>query len=293
MAKGYSLHLGLNLVDPKHYGGWDGKLNACEADAKDMAAIANANGFSKTTVLLTREATSIKFINEMLSLAKKLKSGDLLLLTYSGHGGQIPDALGDEDDKMDETWCLFDRQLIDDEVYRLLAKFAPGVRIFALSDSCHSGTVMRDQLEALGISQEELTRKIARSAAEFTSDHKQLGEKVLSRAAPLEHTLAAYHEHKDLYFALQSASAGAANAAPKAGVILVSGCMDDQLSLDGSQNGLFTGTLKRVWNNGAFNGGHRRFHQAIVSRMPPTQTPNFFTVGNVTSAFTNQRPFTF
>lgn len=29
-TKGLSLHLGLNRVDPAHYGGWDGALTACE-----------------------------------------------------------------------------------------------------------------------------------------------------------------------------------------------------------------------------------------------------------------------
>ena len=40
MAQGVSIHIGLNHVDPKHYQGWDGALNACVADAKDMCALA-------------------------------------------------------------------------------------------------------------------------------------------------------------------------------------------------------------------------------------------------------------
>ena len=40
MAKGISIHIGLNHVDPKHYQGWDGALNACIADANDMRALA-------------------------------------------------------------------------------------------------------------------------------------------------------------------------------------------------------------------------------------------------------------
>ncbi len=38
MSKGISLHLGMNAVDPAHYGGWSGELLACEADANDMAS---------------------------------------------------------------------------------------------------------------------------------------------------------------------------------------------------------------------------------------------------------------
>ena len=63
--------------------------------------------------------------------------------TYSGHGGQVDDVNGDEDDALDETWVLWDRQLIDDELFSLWSQFAPGVRITMLSDSCHSGTVLR------------------------------------------------------------------------------------------------------------------------------------------------------
>ena len=40
MTKGISLNIGLNSVDPKHYGGWDGQLAGCENDANDMADIA-------------------------------------------------------------------------------------------------------------------------------------------------------------------------------------------------------------------------------------------------------------
>jgi hypothetical protein len=40
-----SIHIGLNGVDPDHYGGWDGELRACEADARDMAQVAEQRGF--------------------------------------------------------------------------------------------------------------------------------------------------------------------------------------------------------------------------------------------------------
>ncbi len=38
--RGMSLHIGLNAVDPAHYNGWEGHLNACEYDADDMEGIA-------------------------------------------------------------------------------------------------------------------------------------------------------------------------------------------------------------------------------------------------------------
>jgi hypothetical protein len=58
--------------------------------------------------------------------------------------GTLPDLNGDEEDFTDETWCLFDGQIVDDELYSLYAKFAKGVRILIFSDSCHSGTVAKE-----------------------------------------------------------------------------------------------------------------------------------------------------
>jgi len=112
MAKGYALTIGLNSVNPSHYDGWSGELLACEADAKDMAEIAKSKGFSVKT-LLTRSATRKNVIKELSKAATTLKSADIFMLSYSGHGGQVPDRNKDEDDYQDETWCLYDGELID------------------------------------------------------------------------------------------------------------------------------------------------------------------------------------
>jgi hypothetical protein len=90
-----SVHIGLNAVSAAHYEGWSGELTACEFDARDMAAIAKASGM-KPTVLLTKKATRKAVLAAIRAACKTLVSGDLLLLTYSGHGGQIPDVTGEE-----------------------------------------------------------------------------------------------------------------------------------------------------------------------------------------------------
>jgi hypothetical protein len=117
-----SLHIGLNSVNPKDYEGWSGPLAACEADANDMRDLAQARGI-KASVLLTRDATRARALAGIRAAAKALKAGDLFFLSYSGHGGQVDDVSGEEADKLDETWCLFDGQLIDDELYFELTKF--------------------------------------------------------------------------------------------------------------------------------------------------------------------------
>ena len=56
-ARGQSLHVGVNNVDPAHYNGWEGTLAACEFDAQDMHALAVGKAF-EASILLTKEATS-------------------------------------------------------------------------------------------------------------------------------------------------------------------------------------------------------------------------------------------
>ena len=85
---------------------------------------------------------------------------------------------------------------------------------------------------------------------------------------------------------------GEARKEAAASILLISGCQDNQLSADGEVNGLFTGELLRVWKHGAFKGSYPDFHRAILRRMPPDQTPNYFRAGRPAAAFERQRPFT-
>src|SRR5215211_7628749 len=64
MQVGLALTVGLNSVDPKHYSGWSGELNACEADAEDMTSVVKSEGF-KVTTLLTRDATRERVIEKI------------------------------------------------------------------------------------------------------------------------------------------------------------------------------------------------------------------------------------
>lgn len=264
MSKAISLHLGLNALDPDQYEGWDGQLVACEADAKDMESICKKKKFAKSTVLLTRNADSLSVKLSISDAAFSLIAGDLFVLTYSGHGGQVPDRNGDDSDSKDETWCLYDREVIDDELYAMLAKFSSGVRILVLSDSCHSGTV---------------TRVMPKRKGRFRLMPPDVAERV-------------YRAHKKQYDKIQADTKAAAKVTVKASVILISGCQDNQLSDDGDRNGLFTEKLRKVWDNGKFKAGHRQFRNEIAAKMPEWQSPNYYTVGKRLTSFEKSVPFT-
>ena len=279
MPQGISIHVGLNEVDPSHYQGWNGKLVACEFDADDMQKLAEANGF-KTKKLLTKDATAEALLSAVKDAGGQLQAGDILLLTYSGHGGQVPDANGDEDDRMDETWVLYDRQVVDDELYALWSSFAPGARIVIFSDSCHSGTVAREAVEAVGVD------RVARSANGGGNGQPRV------KGMPDEYVRSVYEANKKTYDDIQKSLPSFDKSDIEASVILTSGCQDNQTSLDGDKNGLFTQTLLQVWNGGKFRGGYRAFRKGIARKMPPWQSPNFFVVGKPNAKFASQHPFT-
>jgi metacaspase-1 len=280
MAKGLSIHIGLNSVDPKQYNGWEGPLLACESDAKDMAALASDKNF-ETHTLLTRDATSSGILDAIGDAASKIEEDDILLLTYSGHGGQVPDSNSDEDDRTDETWCVFDRQIVDDELYSAWSAFPPGARIFVLSDSCHSGTAVKAVLGAV--------------RPEVLGEATQLGDlepEQRMKAMPADVGERTYHAHKDQYDAIQDKVPAFDKSPLEVSLLLISGCQDNQTSADGAKNGLFTQTLLGVWDKGKFRGSNRSFAKRIVEQMPPWQTPNFFSAGKPSRAFERQPPFT-
>lgn len=268
------MSIGLNSVDPNHYHGWSGELLACEADAKAMSRIASSEGFNATT-LLTAQATRSNIENSILDAAKTLKSGDIFMLDYSGHGGDLPDLNGDEIDAQDETWCLYDGELVDDELNVLLSKFAAGVRVLVFSDSCHSGTVTK--------------------AAYLMPDIDVTNSNVDSTGAryrfmPSTLALHTYEDNKEFYDGILKKKINDADLV-KASVLLISGCQDNQLSKDGIFNSLFTAKLLEVWRDGNFDGDYGYFHKMITMRMPPMQTPNYYTTGQPDRVFERQRPF--
>ena len=289
--KAMSLHIGLNAVSGAAYGGWTGPLAACEFDANDMATIAARKGM-KSTVLLTKKATRANTLAAMRAAAAALTSGDFFFLTYSGHGGQVPDITGEEIDKKDETWCLFDGQLIDDELYAELGRFAAGVRVLVLSDSCHSGTVTREVPQMIEAPINQRPKLMPDAIAMRTyREHQSFYDKLQRDVAKAAGDDKLIDPDTALAQVAVSGRLSAIVKRFKARVILISGCQDNQTSMDGDHNGAFTEQLLKVWNNGAFDGNYASFHARIRARMPPTQSPNLFTLG-AAGRFLTQTPFT-
>jgi len=106
-------------------------------------------------VLTDRQATRqgiLSAINDQL--INGLRQGDKVVFYYSGHGAQIPDTTGDEEDNLDEALIAYDATVdhsnwvIDDEINDLFKLINnEGGEVLAVIDSCHSGTILRGRMD--------------------------------------------------------------------------------------------------------------------------------------------------
>lgn len=146
MPNGLSLHIGINQYDRYAYrskGMTLPLLPNCDSDSMAKQEIAKRFGFM-TALLKNEEATHEHVIAGIRAASSYLKKGDFFFLSFSGHGSRVEDRNSDEDDGYDETWCLHDKMLVDDDLFELFKSFRPGVRILVIADSCHSGTSIKD-----------------------------------------------------------------------------------------------------------------------------------------------------
>jgi len=275
--QGYALHIGLNAVDPASYEGWSGELFACENDVSIYKSLAEKAGFQSIHVLLTKDATSKNVLQQLQDAAALLQTGDMLLLTYSGHGGAIPDINQDETDNFgemsgfDETWCLYDRQLLDDELKNAFSKFREGVRILVFSDSCHSGSISKAAEEV----------PVNNNTDPFTIPR--------ARALPLDVLIPVYNNHKQEYNDIQSQLKVRIEDIP-AYVVQFGACQDDELALEVSGNGMFTAKVQKVLSDGGV-GSYKDLLSAVRRGFPGQQEPNLFHYGRTAYAFLDEKPF--
>jgi hypothetical protein len=144
------LLIGINYI------GSSNELRGCINDSRAVAAfLKDRYGYKEDDmVILTDDQTNPRSIptrQNILQAFQWLVSGartnDTLFLHYSGHGGQTPDLDGDEDDGFDEVIYPVDFKsaghIVDDQIHDMIVKpLMPGVRLTALFDCCHSGSIL-------------------------------------------------------------------------------------------------------------------------------------------------------
>ena len=136
--------------------GW-AKING-DKDLPIVRDMLLTNGFqSKDIVELKNESATADAIRKALdALVSKAAKGDVIYIHFSGHGQQITDLHGYEEDGFDEAWIPIDAQfsyakgkyegenhIVDDQLNQWLSQLRSKVgttgKITVVADACHSG----------------------------------------------------------------------------------------------------------------------------------------------------------
>ena len=142
-----------------NYFGQSGELKGCVNDSNNFLAyvqsIIGTRASSTIQLLDTMTATDPfypsranieRVLGRVVQEAWEGKCGHILL-HYSGHGGSIADTGTDESDGKDETLVPVDYNanglITDDWLFEnVINALPPEVKLFALIDACHSGTML-------------------------------------------------------------------------------------------------------------------------------------------------------
>ena len=137
-----ALLIGINYLNTPY------QLSGCINDA---AALSNKLAFTYgfKNIFLMTDNTTIKptranIYNNIKAMFQQARRGDVLFLSYSGHGSYVLDRNNDEADRRDEVLIGSDLQsLVDDDLKILIRTFLqPSVTLVMLCDSCFSQSIL-------------------------------------------------------------------------------------------------------------------------------------------------------
>ena len=175
------------------------KLNGCVNDVyKLRRLLMEQYGYDSQDIkiIINQNASRRNILNEFTRLVSNAVDGDTICFSFSGHGVHTQDRNGDEADGRDELIVSADFYGITDDEFKHILKnhLKKGVKMFALFDNCHSGTILDLKYQYLKQAQPSLI--------------------VHEKCQPTEGQ-----------------------------VICLSGCQDDQVSMDAYLNGQYNGAM--------------------------------------------------
>ena len=215
-ARSRALFIGINYTNTS------AELRGCINDVGTMMALLQKLRFdiSDRRVLVddphfhgrTGNPDKATILDSLAWLVHGARPGDNLFLHYSGHGSQIRDQDGDEEDGFDETLVPVDYihagQIRDDDIFDIVcSKLPAGVRLTAVMDCCHSGTLM--DLEYIWVPDPQSAKPVPKPRRRRNRDVLSRGFEVVSKK----------HSEAD--------------------IVLFSGCKDTQTSADVSNTANF------------------------------------------------------
>lgn len=142
----YALITGINYyADPAN------QLNGCINDLKDYEAQLLKYGVPTENIVRISDdpvrkdiyPSKANIMAELEKLRAKVKPGDTVFISYSGHGTNTRDTGKNETDGKAEATYTADGQLItDDEFYAKVLQLPKGAKALVVMDCCHSASIL-------------------------------------------------------------------------------------------------------------------------------------------------------
>lgn len=260
-----------------------GCLNGCINDVKNIKDyISKQQGYPDDSehmrVLIDEASTPSSLLPTRANmetafrwLVADAQDGDYLFVHYSGHGGQVKDTDGDEEDGMDETLCPLDYpsagQITDDELHELLVQPLPeGAHLCFVADCCHSGSILDLPYQYKSQADGTIKMNVGKHARGLAKNLAMLAVgvgvglpimKVRAGIGLLKGVGEAMKDARDVKKQNATSEAtGLQQQSNKKGgkVILITGCKDEQTSadafIDNSPSGALTYGLLHTLKNG-------------------------------------------
>lgn len=264
MARGVAIHIGVNqpAVNAQC------RLSLSEGYAWKMAELSHQAGYGAIHLLRGADATRDSVRMLLSAAARALEPRHTLFVSFSGHGLRVPDADDDERDRWDETWCLHDADLVDDELTEIWRKAAAGTRVLVVSESCFGGGIGRYGDDVPPGFSPAVDRPAYRSAGPVMRGVQQY-------ARPMSSCISRVPLHDD---------------GIRASVLVMAGTAEGQKA----REGLYSRHLLHLWNGGAFRDSFCALHRqlcALVRHENPGQEPQITMLGTPDPDFPLERAF--
>ena len=231
----YALSVGVNNYENDR----QNKLNGCVADAEDVLS-ACTNGVKglwnpmNCRCLSDSAATRSAVRAQFQALAGEARKGDTVLYYHSSHGG-------------DDCLCLYDAEYYADQLAEDLMRFAAGVRVVVVLDTCHSASMFKGADED-------------------------------SKSGPWYFAASVQAYMDEMQTVLTKGAKSAAASGPSVG--WVTACDDDQTSLESNKRGKFTKPFVEAWktdgtdaNGDGYNDFKEMFNIAAPKAVDSERAP--------------------
>jgi hypothetical protein len=270
MGRGVSIHIGVNRAASMA----GSPLLECEAAAWRMSGIAFQAGYQDIHLLQGPAATRDAVRALLDSATRALQPDQTLFVSFAGHGshaeGRVKERQGS-----DETWCLSDGDLVDNDLAEYWKQLPEGARALVVDESCYSGGMGRPG-DSLADYVPQKDPVIYRS-----------GGPMVSRSAEPVYRGVKQTVHPDESCI---ASSPGDDDGIRASVLMLTAASESQVA----EEGLYTRRLLDVWNGGKFTGTFCELHRLVcekVKRDKPAQDPQIFMLGKADLSFPEKKAF--